>query len=156
MQDFTTTYTVDQTPDEVFAAVTDVRGWWVDAIEGGTTQLGDEFIFHNEPIHRSVQRLTVVVPGERVEWLVTEAELTFVDDTAEWVGTRIRFDIAPEGARTRLTFTHLGLVPAHECFEICRNAWSWYINVSLRNRITTGSGLPGQVPAAAMEVQVGV
>ncbi|MEZ0446513.1 SRPBCC family protein [Cellulomonas sp. ICMP 17802] len=154
MDDFTTTYLVDQTPDEVFAAVTDVRGWWVDAIEGGTAELGDEFVFHNEPVHVSRQRLTDVVPGELVEWLVLEAELTFVEDTAEWVGTRVRFEITPEGGRTRLRFTHVGLVPAHECFEICHNAWSWYINVSLRRRITTGAGLPGQVPAAALEVAV--
>ena len=153
-EDFMTTYTVDQTPDEVFAAVTDVRGWWVDAIEGGTARLGDEFVFHNEPIHVSRQRLTDVVPGELMEWLVLEAELNFVEDTAEWVGTRIRFEITPEGDRTRLRFTHVGLVPAHECFEICHNAWSWYINVSLRQRITTGVGIPGQVPAQAMEVAV--
>ncbi|NUU17180.1 SRPBCC domain-containing protein [Cellulomonas humilata] len=153
-QDFTTTYTVDQTPAEVFAAVTDVRGWWVDAIEGGTAELGDEFTFHNEPIHRSVQRLTAVVPGERVEWLVLEAELNFVEDTAEWVGTRIRFDITPTDSGTRLTFTHVGLVPAHECYEICHDAWSWYINVSLKRRITTGVGQPGQVPAEALRTPV--
>ncbi|WP_456845470.1 SRPBCC family protein [Cellulomonas sp. P5_C6] len=153
-KDFTTTYTVDQTPDEVFAAVTDVRGWWVDAIEGGTAELGDEFVFHNEPIHVSRQRLTDVVPGELVEWLVLEAELSFVEDKAEWTGTRIRFEITPEGSGSRLRFTHLGLVPAQECFEICHNAWSWYINVSLRRRITTGTGLPGQVPAEALEVPV--
>ena len=149
-EDFTTTYTVDQTPDEVFAAVVDVRGWWVDAIEGGTSQLGDEFVFLNEPIHMSRQRLTAVVPGELVEWLVTEADLAFVEDRAEWVGTRIRFEITPEGSGTRLRFTHVGLVPAHECYEICHDAWSWYITVSLRSRITTGVGRPGQVPAEAL------
>jgi uncharacterized protein YndB with AHSA1/START domain len=154
--DFTTTYRVDQSPAEVFAAVTDVRGWWMEQIEGPTAALGDEFVFHNEPIHRSRQRLTDVVPGERVEWLVTEADLAFVEDRTEWVGTRIRFDIVPTEAGTRLTFTHVGLAPAQECFEICRNAWSWYINVSLRRRITTGTGLPGQVPDEAMRAPVGV
>jgi hypothetical protein len=155
-QDFTTTYRVDQSPAEVFAAVTDVRGWWMEQIEGPTAALGDEFVFHKEPIHRSRQRLTDEVPGERVEWLVTEADLAFVEDRTEWVGTRIRFDIVPTEAGTRLTFTHVGLVPVQECFEICRNAWSWYINVSLRRRITTGTGLPGQVPDEAMRAPVGV
>jgi hypothetical protein len=156
MQDFTTSYTVDQTPDEVFVAVTHVRGWWIENNDGGTPHHGDQLVLPNHPIHRSRQRLTDVVPGQRVEWLVTEADLTFVDDRTEWVGTRIRFEITPEGARTRLTFTHLGLVPAQECFEICRNAWSWYVNVSLRRRITTGAGLPGQVPDEAMRAPVGV
>ena len=38
--------------------------------------------------------------------------------------------------------THQGLVPEYECFEICRDAWTSYIQNSLRNLIVTGKGQP--------------
>ena len=45
-------------------------------------------------------------------------------------------------------------MPAHECYEICHDAWSWYITVSLQSRITTGVGQPGQVPTEALRTPV--
>ncbi|EME56089.1 hypothetical protein [Amycolatopsis decaplanina] len=39
---FTTSFTVDQTPQQVFEAFTDVRRWWPEEIE----HTGDEFEYH--------------------------------------------------------------------------------------------------------------
>jgi len=36
----------------------------------------------------------------------------------------------------------LGLVPEYECYDICQNAWTNYIQNSLRNLIVTGKGQP--------------
>jgi hypothetical protein len=43
MNDFTTIVIVDQTPEEAFAAINNVRGWWSGDIEGSTDKLGDEW-----------------------------------------------------------------------------------------------------------------
>lgn len=48
---FTTTFTVDRPPAEVFAAVTNVRGWWSEEIEGGTSAVGDEFEWIGTTLH---------------------------------------------------------------------------------------------------------
>src|SRR6266571_5096435 len=42
-QNFTAAFTVDQTPEEAFAAINNVRGWWTGEIEGSTDKLGAEF-----------------------------------------------------------------------------------------------------------------
>jgi hypothetical protein len=47
---FSTTLSVDQTPDEVFAAINDVRGWWSENIVGSTDSVGEEFtLLRTEP-----------------------------------------------------------------------------------------------------------
>ncbi|MFF5206596.1 hypothetical protein [Streptosporangium sp. NPDC000396] len=43
-------------------------------------------------------------------------------------------------------FIHQGLVPAYECFEVCSNAWSFYVDDNLQSLITTGEGKPKGKP----------
>jgi hypothetical protein len=135
--DYTTTLLVDQTPEEAFAAINNVRGWWTGepGIEGRTAKLGDEFTYRYNPHHYSKQRITEFLPGRRVAWLVTDSSINFVDDKSEWKGTRITFDIAKKGTKTEIRFTHTGLLPAIECYSACSNAWGSYINEGLRTLI---------------------
>jgi hypothetical protein len=138
---FTTSFTVDQTPEAAFKAITNVRGWWSENIEGATDELG-EFVFHNEPIHVSRIEVTDLVPGKRVAWRVLENSMSFVDDKREWIGNEMVFGIARNGDKTEVVFTQIGLVPDYECFDICSNAWGGYIRASLRSLIATGKGAP--------------
>jgi hypothetical protein len=138
---YTTTFTVDQSPAEVFAAINDVRGWWSGDIEGSTDKLGAEFTYRYKDMHRSTQRITELVPGKRVAWHVTASQLNFAKDVAEWTGTDIIFDIARIGDKTELRFTHRGLVPEIECFDSCSDAWSFYVNGSLRTFIANRTSL---------------
>ncbi len=140
--DFTTTFLVDETPEAVFAAITDVRGWWSGEIEGDTVRVGDVFTYRYKDMHRSTQRVIEAIPGRKVVWDVLDAYLQFTEDKTEWNGTKVIFEIAREGDRTAIRFTHQGLVPAFECYENCSSAWSFYINDSLRSLITTGRGDP--------------
>jgi hypothetical protein len=50
-QNFSTAFTVDETPEEAFAAINRVRAWWTGepGIEGSTRKLGDEFTYHYNP-----------------------------------------------------------------------------------------------------------
>ncbi len=143
-QNFTTAFTVDQTPEEVFAAINNVRGWWTGSpgVEGSTSKLGDEFTYRYEPHHYSKQKITDLIPGKKVVWLVLDSKLNFIEDKTEWKGTKITFEITKKGKKTEVRFTHVGLLPEIECFNACSNAWGSYINGSLRNLIATGKSKP--------------
>jgi uncharacterized protein YndB with AHSA1/START domain len=141
-ENLTISFTTDRTPEEVFAAVSDVRSWWSAEIDGPTGELGAQFTYRYQDIHRSTQQITEFVPGQRIAWHVTDGYLNFVEDKAEWIGTDITFDIAPVTDGTEVRFTHVGLVPQQECFDSCSPAWNFYIATSLRNRIATGRGEP--------------
>jgi len=143
-QNFTTTITVDQSPEEAFAAINNVRGWWTGkpGIVGNTGKLGDEFTYRYTPHHYSKQKITKFIPGKKVVWLVADSTVNFVDDKTEWNDTTITFEISSKGGKTEVCFTHVGLVPNSECYGACSNAWGSYINGSLKNLITTGKAQP--------------
>jgi uncharacterized protein YndB with AHSA1/START domain len=141
-QSFTTAYTVDQSPEEVFAAINNVRGWWSENIDGRTDELGAEFKFRHKDFHKSTQKITEWAPGKKVVWHIVDSQLTRFKDQTEWNGTKVVFEIARKDGKTELRFTHDGLVPAFECYGGCSGAWGFYINDSLRALITTGQGRP--------------
>jgi Activator of Hsp90 ATPase homolog 1-like protein len=134
-QNLTIAFSVDQTPQEVFDAIINVRGWWTGKIEGSTDKLGDEFSYRYEDVHYSKQKLTEVVPHRKVVWEVLDADLSFAEDKSEWKGTKIIFEVSKRGDKTEMRFTHLGLVPDFECFDACSKGWGYYINDSLRKFI---------------------
>jgi hypothetical protein len=137
---YTTSFVVENTPEQVFDAVVDVRSWWFGEIEGSTRRLGDEFTYSVPGTHWNAMRVTELVPAARVAWLVTDSRLEFTEVMDEWTGTTIIFDIDSVEGGTRLRFTHDGLVPEFECFTDCSNGWGSFVNGSLRTRITTGAG----------------
>jgi hypothetical protein len=139
---FTTTFTVDQAPEAAFAAINNVRGWWSEEIKGRTDRLGEDFDYHYRDIHRCKIKVTELIPGRKVAWRVLENYFSFTEDKTEWTGTQIIFDIAGKGDKTEVRFTHQGLVPDYECYDICSDGWGTYINGSLRSLIATGKGQP--------------
>jgi hypothetical protein len=143
-QDYTTTIVVEQTPKEAFDAINNVRGWWSEEVKGGTEKLHDEFTYHYKDVHRCKMRLIEVIPNKKVVWLVLDNYFNFTKDNNEWTGTRISFEISEVDNSTQIRFSHPGLLPDFECYHICSNAWSGYINSSLRNLIVTGTGQPNK------------
>jgi hypothetical protein len=82
------------------------------------------------------------VANEKIVWHVVDATLSFVENKTEWKGSDIVFDISRKEDKTEVRFTHQGLVPAHECYNDCSNAWGLLINGNLKNLIVTGEHQP--------------
>lgn len=141
-QNYTATILVDQSPSEAFDAIRNVRGWWSEEITGSTQKVGDEFKYHYKDLHKCTMKLVELVPGNRVAWLVTDNFFSFTEDKAEWKNTKIVFDIVKKGGQTEIHFTHEGLVPEYECYNVCSDAWGTYIRGSLKSLIATGKGSP--------------
>ena len=141
-RDFTTTIAVDAAPQKVFNAVNNVRGWWSENIVGDTDQPDSEFLYHYQDVHRSKMRITEFVPDKKVVWHVLDNYFKFTKDETEWKDTHVIFEISQQNGKTQLKFTHQGLVPEYECFQICHDAWTHYIQGSLKELIETGKGKP--------------
>lgn len=135
---------VPNSPQEVFTAVTEVRRWWSEAIDGETATVGDEFSFTDHVEHWCRFRITEMAPGRRVVWLVVDSRLDFVDNPTEWTGTRVIFDITPNAEGTALRFTHDGLRPTVDCYDACSRGWDFYLHQSLKGLLTVGTGQPMQ------------
>lgn len=59
-------------------------------------------------------------------------------DPEEWKGTRLRFEIFEQTVR----FTHIGLSPAKECFDMCKQGWDFYLLQSLKQVLNGQPGAP--------------
>lgn len=139
---FTSTILVEQNPASAFNASQNFRAWWSEEIEGNTNKLNEVFFYHYKDIHLCKIKLIEVVPERKLVYHVIENQFNFIQDQSEWVGTKLIFEISKEGEKTKVKFTHEGLIPEYECYPVCNDAWSGYINKSLYNLIRTGKGNP--------------
>lgn len=120
--------------EEIFEALLDVGSWWSglyqERIEGSSSRLNDEFTFSaGDGAHYSKQKLIELVSSKKIVWLITDSNLNFLRKPDEWTDTKIRFDISSEQpAKTKIAFTHEGLVSEIECYHACAGAWTGYLN----------------------------
>ena len=161
-QNYTSTFSVDATPQEAFDAIVNVRGWWSEDAAVSLTRSGASSSTASRTCTVRGSGVTDLVPEHRVAWHVVDNYFNFIADQAEWTDTDIIFEIFGTDSGAEIRFTHVGLVPQYECYDVCSNAWAGYLTGSLRNLINTGVGQPnpaegGDAPAhqdAATEVRV--
>jgi len=141
-KNYTSTFMVEQSPETAFNAIKNFRAWWSEEIEGNTDKLNETFFYHYKDVHLSKIKLIEIIPNKKLVYQVLDNEFNFVEDKSEWIGTKLIFDISEENGKTKVHFTHEGLVPEYECYQICNDAWTGYIQGSLQSLITTGKGKP--------------
>ena len=110
--------TTNVTPKDAFANIANVSGWWAKNFNGSAQQAGDTFDvrFGETTVDFAI---TEAIPEQKIVWKVTNCHLPWLKDKTEWTGTEIVWEIAPQDNATRIDMTHVGLVPAVECYEAC-------------------------------------
>ena len=146
-QDYNATLTVSNTPKEAFDAINRVSDWWTANLEGSTKNPGDVFTLHWGDSFVTI-KLVEAVPGKKVLWQVTDCDLKWLDDKKEWRDTKMDFEISTVGDKTRINFTHIGLVPQVQCYNDCVKGWDQYVKGSLLKMLTEGIGEPQKLAAA--------
>lgn len=139
---YNSTILVDKTLAEAFNNIKNFRAWWSEDIEGETDKLGETFFYHYKDLHLCKIKLIEMIPDEKLVYQVIANEFSFINDKTEWVNTKMIFEISEEGNQTKVKLTHEGLLPTDECYNICNDAWTGFIQKSLKNLINTGKGEP--------------
>ena len=147
-ENFTLSFEVSKSPQEVFAAINNVRGWWSQLIEGKTDEVGAVFYYHFQDLHQATIKVAELEPGKKVVWNILNNHFSFTKDQQEWTGNDVIFEINENGDKTELKFTHVGLTPKYECYGACSEGWGNYILGSLKQLIETGKGEPNVGEAA--------
>ena len=129
---FSYSFTSSKSPVTIFELLLDIDKWWSglfsETIKGESHKINDEFSFNaGGGAHYSKQKLIELIPDKKIVWLVTDSNLSFLSETSEWTNTMMCFDISKEGSKTKVTFTHDGLIPQIECYDACSGAWSQYL-----------------------------
>lgn len=132
-KDFTYTFVSPLPTALIFETLLDVRKWWFgvynETITGKSEQVNDVFTFvAGGGVHNTTQQLTELVPGKKIAWLVTSANLSFLKQPDEWLDTKFYFELSGAGDKTRITFVHEGLQPEIECYDSCSGGWTQYLS----------------------------
>lgn len=139
---FTSTIWVEQKPAIAFSAIKNFRAWWSDDIAGETDKLNEIFFYHYKDVHLCKIKLIEIIPDKKLVYQVVDNQFNFTQDKTEWINTKLIFDITEDGDKTKVQFIHEGLVPEYECYQICNDAWTSYIQGSLQSLISSGVGKP--------------
>ena len=122
-------------PDETYKALATREGlaaWWTNNTQGESTVGGTlQFRFKAGGFDMKVLELQ---PARRVLWQV-------VDGPAEWIGTKVSFDLKQDDGYTVVLFKHQGWKEPVEFMHHCSTKWAAFL-LSLKSLVETGKGAP--------------
>jgi hypothetical protein len=140
-QNYQSSIAADFTPREAFEAIGRVNEWWTRSFEGSAEKFNDIFTVRFGETFVTF-KVTESVPNEKIVWRVIDCYLPWLKDKTEWNDTNVVFEIFTLDDNTRVTMTHIGLVPEIECFEGCKSGWDKYFKGSLFKLLTEHAGVP--------------
>jgi uncharacterized protein YndB with AHSA1/START domain len=134
--------------DKVYQALATRDGlaaWWTTDTQGDSKVGGAlKFLFQKDGkvLGGFDMKVTDLKSGTHVRWDV-------VDGPAEWIGTKISFELKQVDDYSIVLFKHQGWKEAAEFMHHCSTKWAIFL-MSLKELVETGKGKPNPV-----DVQVG-
>ena len=125
---------IQAAPKAVFQALSTIdgfTGWWTPT--SGDCNPGGQVDFRFGE-HVTSAQVETIVPGQR-------AEMKFTSTVPDWTGTRMTFDLEPNGGTTLVKFGHRGWKDQNGFFGHCSMQWAVYL-LSLKDYVETGKGSP--------------
>ena len=129
---------VSTSPELLFLAITEQLELWWGKTDVSVTKIGDEFTTSFGNAFWKF-RITEFIRNKKVAWECIDGQPEFEN---EWVGTKLSWNIESVGHQAKLSFTHDGLTPSFDCYDVCAPAWDMFIAASLKSFIETGKGRP--------------
>ncbi len=130
-KDYHRTITVNASKEEAMKKISQINCWWKKDFSGSAEQLNDAFtVPFGEPSFVDFV-VSEFVPGKKTVWKVTDCYLPWFLDKKEWNNTEVVFELSEENTKTKINFTHVGLSPEIECYDVCEKGWNGHINTLL-------------------------
>jgi len=126
--------------DQVYRALATregVAGWWTTDTQGDSKiggMLKTVFTAGGKVLGGFDLKVLELDPGKRVLWQVVEGP-------AEWIGTKIGFDLKQEDDFSIILFKHEGWKEPVEFMYHCSTKWAIFL-LSLKSLVETGKGKP--------------
>jgi uncharacterized protein YndB with AHSA1/START domain len=121
---------------DAYQALTTLRGlagWWTTDTRG-TSDVGGVIEFHFGTRGRIDMKVLELDADRRVVWQV-------VDGPADWIGSKVSFELKQEGEQATLLFEHQGWKEQSEFMHHCSTKWASFV-MSLKAFVETGKGTP--------------
>ena len=121
---------------DVFRVVSTPAGldqWWTKR-SAGTPQVGAEYELGFGPEYDWRARVTACAAPRHFEIEITRAG-------ADWLGTRVGFDITGQGTTSQVRFYHQGWPQSNEHYRISCYCWPMYLRI-LRRYLEHGETVP--------------
>ena len=127
--------------DAVYKALTrrdGLAGWWTTNTRGEGNVAGGlidfRFSARGAEIGGVEMKVLELTPGKQVLWQV-------VSGPAEWIGTRVAFELKQEDEYCIVLFKHQGWKEPVEFMHHCSTKWATFL-MSLKALVETGKGAP--------------
>jgi uncharacterized protein YndB with AHSA1/START domain len=127
---------LNASPDETYEALTTrdgLAGWWTNDTQGDFG-VGGVIQFRFGTRGGFDMKVLELQPAKRVLWQV-------VAGPEQWIGTKVRFDLAPKEDFTKVLFSHQGWKEPVEFMHHCSTKWALFL-ISMKSLLETGSGAP--------------
>jgi uncharacterized protein YndB with AHSA1/START domain len=127
---------INVSPRNVFDAITKLdrlSAWWTSDTTG-QTEVGGVIHFQFGDRGSFDMKVLELDPAKRVVWEV-------VKGPTEWVGTKVIWDLKPQGEGTTILFKHQDWREPVEFMHHCSTKWATFL-MSLKAMLETGKGTP--------------